>query len=337
MKQVLLKMMMAGGAFVPFRVANRNKVIILTYHRFGEDGIGMKTSANLFSAQLDYLCRHYNITSLTKIAKHFVEGVELPPYSLAITIDDGYADTYEIAFPILRRYGISATIFLVTDFIDRRCWIWTDKLRFLALHTKSRDAGLTAEGQRLSLYGNERSTRIVSANKINEALKQMPDAIKEKIIERFFSAFNMTVPASPPDEFGAISWKHAHEMMNNGIEIGSHTVTHPILTKVDDAHLFREMVESKLKLETILAKKVNLFCYPNGGFNARIISAAEQSGYLCAVTTQPGFNDSRCQPLAFRRIDAEYDLAHFVQSTSGFEQVKNRIRRINVNAVGMET
>ncbi len=337
MKQAVLNLMMAGGVFAPFRLANRNKVVILTYHRFGEDDSGTRTTGRLFASQLEYLCRHYNVVPLSSIAERIANNEELIPYSVVITIDDGYSDAYEIAYPLLRRYGLPATLFVVTDFVDGESWIWTDKLRFLALYSGTKEVEVTVDGRRLRLGGMERKARLQAAGRINELLKLVPNVVKEEVINRFADGFDLPIPDCATEEFGAISWKQAREMSANQIEIGSHTVTHPILTQVNDDQLCRELIESKTRIENVLGNEARLFCYPNGNFDSRVQSAAERAGYLCAVTTRHGFNDSNCHPLAFRRIDADRDLAHFVQSTSGFEQVKNRLRRTGFNPVGVET
>ena len=106
-----------------------------------------------------------------------------------------------------------------------------------------------------------------------------------------------------------------------GIEIGSHTATHPILPNVtDDEMLWRELAASKARLEEMLGRKVPLFCYPNGRHDARVQRATANAGYRCAVTNVPGLNTNQTPLLALRRICPQPDLAHFVQSTSGFEQ-----------------
>ncbi|HEX8118701.1 MAG TPA: polysaccharide deacetylase family protein, partial [Pyrinomonadaceae bacterium] len=111
------------------------------------------------------------------------------------------------------------------------------------------------------------------------------------------------------------------------VELGSHTVSHPILTTTDDAQLEAELRGSRARLEEELRRTVNLFCYPNGACDARVRREAERAGYACAVTTVPGLNDRRgADPLTLRRVAAETDLPHFVQSTSGFEHLKNRLR-----------
>jgi peptidoglycan/xylan/chitin deacetylase (PgdA/CDA1 family) len=110
--------------------------------------------------------------------------------------------------------------------------------------------------------------------------------------------------------------------------MGSHTKSHPILTRVSDSRLAIEMAGSRARLEMMLGHRVNLLCYPNGDYDTRVQRAAVDSGYSCAVTVDLGFNDLRIDPLRLRRMDAEADLMRFIQITSGVDQIKNRLRTI---------
>ena len=326
MKASLLNVMQAFGAFAPFRFANRDKALILTYHRFGELRDDVKTSARAFARQLDYLSSHYRVMPLSALADLIRSGQELPPRVAALTIDDGYLDAYEIAFPILRRYGVPATIFLVTGFVDRQCWLWTDKLRFLTLKTRATklEANIGGEMLRFSLLG--RAARLKAATELNSRLKVMPDELKEEAIGRIAASLRVNAPELPPHEYCPLSWDQAREMESGGIEIGSHTVSHPILTKVSETVLRAELNESKARLEAELGHAVKLFCYPNGNYDARVRHAVEEAGYSCAMTVEPGLNDSLSDTLALKRVHTEQSLARFAQVTSGFEQVKNRLR-----------
>ncbi|HET8675281.1 MAG TPA: polysaccharide deacetylase family protein [Blastocatellia bacterium] len=326
MKAGLLNVMQAFGAFAPFRFANRSKALILTYHRFGELRDGVKTSAHAFARQLDYLSSHYRVVPLSALAELMRSGQEVPPRVAALTIDDGYLDAYEIAFPILRRYGVPATIFLVTGFVDRKGWLWTDKLRFLTLITRATrlEADLGGEKLRISLSG--RASRLKAATALNSLLKALPDESKEDAINRIASSLRVSLPELPPHEYCSVSWDQAREMESFGMEIGSHTVSHPILTNVSEAVLQAELKESKARLEAELGHTVKLFCYPNGDYDARVRRAVEEAGYRCAVTVEPGLNDNLSDMLALKRVHTEQDMARFAQATSGFEQVKNRFR-----------
>jgi len=310
--------MKATGVFAPFRFANRDRSLILTYHRFGAND-AMKMSARDFRAQLDYITSRYEIVPLSFIA-------DLPQGKrrlAAITIDDGYSDAYEIAFPILREYRVPATLFAATDFIDRKIWMWTDKLRYLTSRAQKESLETTIGNRALCFSLNGRASRNEAAEGVNRALKSISEGEKNRAIDRIAESLGVEIPDVPPRDLGPITWEQAREMDAAGIEIGSHTVTHPILTHISLAQLRSELVQSRTRLESILKRKVDLFCYPNGDYNSAVVSEVERAGYRCAVTVEHGLNDAHSNPLALKRIAADFDLAHFVQSTSGFEQVKS--------------
>jgi peptidoglycan/xylan/chitin deacetylase (PgdA/CDA1 family) len=315
--------MRASGLFAPFRLANRSKALILMYHRFGQvcDGV----SARAFEEQLDYLQSRYEVVPLSFVSDLLARGRSLPPRLAVITIDDGYRDVYEVALPILKRRGLPATLFVATGFVDGDTWLWTDKLRYL-----SSQAELAAVVPRSD--GRHRPAGGEAAALINSRLKRIPDESKEETIKRLAAELAVAIPKRPPAEFAPLSWQQIKELDGAGVEIGSHTVTHPILTNIDSHRLAREISESRSRLQSMLGRDVNLFCYPNGDFDTEVRREVERAGYACAVTTQYGFNDCGSDVLTLRRIPAAPDLAHFVQSTSGFEQFRMKFMRAGASA-----
>ncbi|HKR02817.1 MAG TPA: polysaccharide deacetylase family protein [Pyrinomonadaceae bacterium] len=334
MKRAVLNLMMRTNAFAPFRRANRGKALVLMYHRFSLEEDGAATSARTFNEQLEYLKSHYTIVPLAKIAEHVRDGANLPPGLAAITIDDGFDDAYEIAFPLLRQHGAPATLFVITDFLDRKAWMWTDKMRFLTSRTEVEEFELTIDGRQRRFELRGKWSRLDAATRLNEMLKKLPDEEKEEEIKRIASILGMKLPDLPPLEYSPVTWEQAREMDGAGIEIASHTLTHPILTNVSDERLRRELTGSRSRLEEELGHEVRSFCYPNGNLDERVLGATSAAGYDHAVATLPGLNDERSDPLALKRISAAADLAHFVQSTSGFEQMKNRLRGSRAEVLG---
>jgi peptidoglycan/xylan/chitin deacetylase (PgdA/CDA1 family) len=327
MKRVFLRALRVSGAFATFRLANRLKTLILTYHRFSTDDAPGKTSIRTFAEQLAYLRAHYTIVPLAAIERHIWHGDRLPNPCVAITIDDGYRDSYELAFPLLRRYRAPATIFVVTDFVEGNAWLWPDKVRFMALHTNAQRASMTLGDSEIDLGFEGRASRLAAAARINAALKAAADEAKHRAIEEVSRALDVAVPPSPPAEYAPITWDEAREMDASGVAIESHSVTHPILTRVDAVQRARELTASRRRLEQVLNRSVRCFCYPNGDYDRQIRDDVERAGYRLAVTTRAGLNDASTDPFTLRRIHTEHDLTHFMQSTSGFEQAKDRLRR----------
>ncbi|HWP45392.1 MAG TPA: polysaccharide deacetylase family protein, partial [Blastocatellia bacterium] len=233
--------MRISGAFAAFRLANRSKALILTYHRFSRRESDFATSARAFAEQLDYLRSRYRIVPLSELADRLAADERLPGALAAITIDDGYSDAYEIAFPLLRRYGAPATLFIVTGFVDRKAWLWTDKLRFITSRTNQKRIEIDLCDRPLHIELNGEASRLRAADRINSALKTMPEEEREEAIARIARSLSVVLPRTPPPEFAPVSWEQVREMDACRVEIGSHTETHPILTRVSRSRLRREL------------------------------------------------------------------------------------------------
>ena len=335
MKQQMLNLMQALGFFAPFRLVNRGKALIVTYHRFTHGDADIKTASRAFAEQLDYLTRHYQVVPLSFIAERLAARQALPANVAAITIDDGYSDAYEIAFPLLRRRNLPATMFVVTEFVDQKKWLWTDKLRYLVARAGAHSIEGTLRENEFCVEFERTDSVFCAADKVNSLLKAIADDEKDAAIARMAAAFGVDLPTAPPPEYASVTWEQVCEMSAAGIEIGSHTATHPILPNVTLEHVRRELVESRQRIAAEIGRTVDLFCYPNGDYNDAVAREVGRAGYTCAVTVEGGLNDEHSNPLALKRIHAEHDLPHFIQSTSGFAAFKTALLHVRGQAASI--
>jgi peptidoglycan/xylan/chitin deacetylase (PgdA/CDA1 family) len=267
------------------------------------------------------------VLPLSEVERRLRGRQRLPPATAAITVDDGYSDFHDIAWPMLRQRKVPATVFVVTDFVDRRRWIWTDKIPFVMARVRADRVSVDVAGTRIDATLKSDGARRMAATRVNAVLKRQPDEAKDAHIDQIAAQCGVPLPAAPPVEHGSCSWAQLREMQSSGIDIGSHTVTHPVLTRVPADRLRGELEASRGRVEEMLGHPVSLFCYPNGAYNRIVRDAVERAGYRLAVTSDSGLNDATVDPLAFRRIhNEEEDLTHFLQSTSGFEEAKNAFR-----------
>lgn len=305
------------GAFAPFRWAMREKILILTYHRFSREKTEAKISAEEFETHLEYLKNHHRVLPLAEAIECLQNGKSLPPNTTVITIDDGYEDAYEIAFPLLKKFGFPATVYAITDFSDAKIWLWTDLMRYVLLNTK-RDSVKIEFGETDKIEV-DLTNRLKTATHINSRLKKLPNEQKDAKIKELAKDLQVELPALPTADFVPMNWTQAREMDAENVNIESHTVTHPILTNISAKELDFEMQTSKKRLEEVLNRKVEHFCYPNGSFDENVQKAAENAGYKSATTTAYGFNDARTNRFLMNRIDAQSAIENFAQSASGFE------------------
>ncbi len=189
------------------RFVNRSHARILAFHRFPAEHA-------FFEKQCRHVRDYYHPVSLDEVTEQVRAGTVLPANAVALTVDDGYLDFFLHAYPILKQYGIPATVFLMTDFIDGRTWPWWDQVEYAFAHTKveqSRTCAETIEG--LKRVSNEERLAF---------LAQLPEL------------FHTEIPARAPAGFEAMTWEQIREMSQGGITFGAHTKNHPILSSIEN-------------------------------------------------------------------------------------------------------
>ena len=224
---------------------------ILYYHSVSDDPVRSAVSPVAFERQMQYLSRSpYQLLSLAEAVRRLAAGVPLPADGVAVTLDDGFADNYERAFPILQRLRIPATIFLTVSYIG------TDRL---------------------------------------------PTLSRTAFVPR------------------PLDWAQVREMHAHGIEFGSHTLSHPMLSEIDPETARREIAESRQLIEDRLGAPSPLFCYPRGDFNEAVKGLVRDAGYLAACSTLPGANGPRPDLYALRRtyVSRQDTPEEFVKRAAG--------------------
>jgi peptidoglycan/xylan/chitin deacetylase (PgdA/CDA1 family) len=304
------------GGLELVRWKNRRKLRILMYHRFAD------------SAGLDRQCRYlraqYSILSLDQIAHWLDADQQFPPNALAITADDGYRDFYESAFPVFSAHKIPVTLFLITGFLDRRLWVWTDIIPYLVWHTPRTHAEVPLTNTaNTPMRLDSTIERIRWGRQLTERAKRMTNSERLELLAKLPDIFCVQLPTIPPDPFAPLTWNQVREMADKGIGFGAHTESHPILSKVSLEEARGEVMFSRQRIESELQKSVVHFCYPNGraeDFTGQVIDVVKACGFKTAVTTEPGVNGREHDPFTLRRIGVEPGLPelYFRQCAAGF-------------------
>jgi peptidoglycan/xylan/chitin deacetylase (PgdA/CDA1 family) len=258
-----------------FRRWTERTVPIVMLHRFSSQGRpGTVRAADL--EQSLTLVRDSGLRPLClgDLADRLAVG-SVPPRSVCFTVDDGYRDFAEVAWPVFRRFDVPVTVFLISGFVDGTAWNWWDRISYT-----------------LAAAGNP--DRRVSEEALIESCKEVPDERKQEIIHELERDLDVEVPTRPPEEFSAMDWETVRRLSREGVEFGAHTVTHPILSRVDDARVRSELEGSVAAVRDATGVEVRSFAYPNGrdrDFDARSILALRELGVRAAVTTEYGIVD----------------------------------------------
>jgi peptidoglycan/xylan/chitin deacetylase (PgdA/CDA1 family) len=275
---------------------------VLAYHRVLNevDESGFAFDKELVSArrmefdwQMAYVAQHFTVVSCQQVADAIDSGKPLPRRAIMVTFDDGFLDNYEVAFPVLRQRGIPAVFFLSTGYIDSERLFWFDWLVHVLLKTNVREIRLDALDYTIQLGPSDASRRL-EAIKLLRRLKRVPEATRLEILDRLNEAAQVEVQSSDRAQSSPMTWDHVREMSDAGMEFGSHTVSHPILSSISDpAALRRELEDSKATIERETGNPVIALAYPVGGrdaFNKDVAAATAKAGYRIAFTYQPGSN-----------------------------------------------
>lgn len=266
------------------RKLTKSQVAILMYHRVGpwKDvwSSPLLVTASDFEEHIKYLKKEYVILSLDELAQHIGEQKPLPERAVIITFDDGYKDNYTYAYPILKEYGVPATIFVTTGYIGSGDLFWWDKVRYVIQHTTLQAVELDGLGA-FSLRST--AERLRSIMTIQAKVKEFPEQEKSILVKRLVSMLDVNIPANLGKEL-ILSWDEIREMSNNGIAIGAHTVSHVILTKVSSERAKSEITQSKRDIEERLQQPCTTFSYPNGDYSSETIRFLKKEGFYYAVT-----------------------------------------------------
>ena len=197
---------------------------------------------------------------------------------VALTFDDGLRNNVEVAYPILQKLGLSATFFVCPGLIDGDEWLWNHEARqrLLTLDTGRLGDLAASVGAPANVEG------------FVEWMKDLDIASRRKVEAEIRRATPRFAPSGEQrHEFDLASWQQLKTLDPRVVTIGSHTMTHPILTSLTDAQTDAEMRESRFALEKRLEREVSLFCYPNGNLNDGALASARRY-YRSAVTVEPG-------------------------------------------------
>lgn len=294
----------------------RDQLLVLAYHRvldigqenaFTQDPELVSASVADFERQMQFVREYFTVLPLSRVLDCIYHGTALPRRSLVITFDDGHLDNYTNAFPVLRRLGLPATIFLSTDYIGSQDMFWFDRvaqLLYFAPQGHWRFAGVDFH---LPPPGNVDARR-QAAGTLLHRLKQMPNGQRLSCLQDLENALAGSVPASCQPPRSALNWSEVREMAAANIEFGSHTCSHPILSRLEDDELKHELQHSR---QVIAAEScpTDIIAYPvgkAGAFDARVIDVSRRLGYRLGVSYETGLNRlSRLQPFALRRLAVE--------------------------------
>lgn len=278
-------MIRLGGSLLS-RSGRAASLLVMIYHRvFVERDalLASEPSAADFSAQMRLLARNFQPLPLLEAVGRLRAGT-LPARAVCVTFDDGYANNCDVALPILREHGVPATVFVAPGFLNGGCMfndIVIEAMRAAPADFDLRDLGFG----RYQL--SDAASRMRAVSEVLSKAKYLEPEARGHTVRAILGRSGAPLPTHL-----MMTDEQVRTLARAGIEIGAHTMNHPILASVDDATARKEILESKKRLEEITGAPVRSFAYPNGkpeqDYKRVHVTMAREAGFELALSTSWG-------------------------------------------------
>jgi peptidoglycan/xylan/chitin deacetylase (PgdA/CDA1 family) len=271
----------------------QDRLSILIYHRVlarPDPLFPGEVDAEAFERHLRLLKRFFNVLPLHEATGRLRQR-RLPPRAACITFDDGYADNATVALPILQRHGLSACFFIATGYLDGG-QMWNDGVIECVRHATGSELDLSACGLGRFPIGSV-ALKSTTIGAILARIKYLPPEQRQAVVARICqSASDAAHTTHAEPHCLMMSTGQVRALHRAGMEIGAHTVSHPILAMMPEHAARAEINNSKCQLESIVNTPVRLFAYPNGkpgqDYGASHVDIVQDLGFDAAVATHWG-------------------------------------------------
>lgn len=273
------------------RIALRNKknprLCIINYHRIlaaPDPFLSSEPDVKAFRWQMGLLAECFNVIPLHEALAALKENA-LPPRAVCVTFDDGYRSVHDLALPILKEFNLHATIFVTSGYLGKGN-MWNDRIieAIQTLPTGVLDLRQVGMG---SYPLRNMTDRRHAIDKLTALSKYMPPDMRNALVHNLDDMLGGRLSQSL-----MLTPQLVSNLVDQGMEIGGHTVSHPILSRLDDEAARYEIEAGKRQLEMIIGQSVRMFAYPNGkvgmDFDERHIQMARDAGFTAAFTTALG-------------------------------------------------
>ena len=341
MKQAIFSISGTLGVDRLFAYLNRNRPVILVFHGVTAEAPGhfcnhegLHLYRPIFERLMEFVARRYHPVALGAIVDWLEGRATLPDRAVAVTFDDGYRNVFTEAAPVLSRLGIPATLFVATDFVFRGEPLWTDRLTSALFLTREPCLSLEWDGVAVDLPLRTDDEKIAAEHRLLALAKRLPDSDRLALVDRIVESLSVDESSVSKAwrDHAPIAPGELAMLFEHGVDVGSHTCTHAIVSRMGESQMQHELVESRRLIEGATGRPCTMFSYPNGGpadFNARTRDAVMNAGYRGAVTTiktevaamQDRFEIPRCT-LTHNHIT----LSEFAAEVSGFPRFLRRTK-----------
>jgi peptidoglycan/xylan/chitin deacetylase (PgdA/CDA1 family) len=267
------------------------KTVVLMYHELAEDGDDVEAWTVVkrtdFMRQMDYLRAKFDVVSLPEAIARMARPNQVARPMAVLTFDDGDRGNREVLLPIIEALNLPVTIFVATRQVEDQRPYWFDRM----VNALQVDAPVTIAlpGSLPSVYAVNKTRGTQNWAQIElllSALKRLEPTRREQLVDVIIENIGRQLPR--PYTIAPLTISDVQDLAKCPlVTIGAHSHCHNILTQLDRQAVQESVAKSKQLLESWTGRKVSYFAYPNGNYNATVISAVAAAGFDAALTTTP--------------------------------------------------
>jgi peptidoglycan/xylan/chitin deacetylase (PgdA/CDA1 family) len=296
------------------RALTAKKPRLVMFHRFSQGASFRRMSMDDFEWHIRYLQRHYHIVSLREIVRCLRAREPLPQRAVGITFDDGHRDFLDLAYPLLVRLRVPATLYLVSDFVSQQLWLWSDAIHYLVRQAPAGRYQVAVGTEVIEAVIDDMATRDAAWERIADRCLPLSSRAREGAIATLAQELGVALPAVPSDDYAAMNWNDLRGIDPALVEVGAHTRTHPILSRCDSPEQESEISQCQATIENEMQRDVTAFCFPNGrreDFNDTTLDILRRSRFTSAAASYSGIISPDTHPFMLPRIGASGDRTNF--------------------------
>jgi len=290
------------------KLARSNKAcMIINFHRFYESpedillkGPSVHTHIGDFEEFLYLLSQRFDFISMNRLVEHLESGEPFESDSVTITMDDGYEDNLTLAAPVLRKYRVPATVYIATQFIGSNELLPMDSVDDAIRRTKKHSLDWDILGDEPLMLSNDEECRGANTT-VGKVLKKLPAREMKKKLNELYELLDVGAPEGANN---MLDWSQVRQLIDQGIEIGSHGVSHCLMTQLPEEEAIDELYASKETIREKTGYDPSHFAFPNGqaeDFSEKLRYEARSAGYRSVVSVvrgpiRPGLTDAYDMP-----------------------------------------
>ncbi|MBI5142510.1 MAG: polysaccharide deacetylase family protein [Nitrospirae bacterium] len=294
------------------------RVVILMYHRvlpdISDNPFRIAVTEVNFAAHMSHLAKNYPVISMDEFERQHLEGRLAEKKQVVISFDDGYADNFTYALPVLKNYNLPAIFYVATDYIGGNRLFWWDEVKRLVSNSESLQIGNNVYDLSSSHLKKLHLLNIVSW------FRNLSVDERERMLSLMHHRDDVWLEDHLTDR--PMAWHELDAMLIGGMLIGSHSCKHPSLGSISENDARHEVLESKRVLASRLNVPIKHFSYPydekevtSGSVMPVPRKIVMEAGMKSAVTTVHGYNTTATDVFSLKRMYIDdWDQTLFIEN-----------------------